>query len=60
MDLKELRGQDISALNDILMDLLKRHFELRMQHKSTQLDDTSKLRKVKRLIAQIKTVIKEK
>ena len=30
------------------MGLLKEHFELRMQHKSAQLDDGSKLRKVKR------------
>ncbi len=60
MNVKELRKQDILALNDTLMDLLKKHFELRMQHKSAQLDDASKLRKVKRSIAQVKTIIKEK
>lgn len=60
MDVKELRGQDVGTLNDALMDLLKDHFELRMQHKSAQLEDTSKLKKVKKSIAQVKTIIKEK
>ncbi len=60
MDVKELRGQDVGALNDTLMDLLKEHFELRMQHKSAQLEDASKLKKVKKSIAQVKTIIKEK
>lgn len=60
MDVKELRGQDVSALNDTLMTLLKEHFELRIQHKSAQLKDTSKLKKVKKSIAQVKTIIKEK
>ena len=60
MDVKELRGQDVPTLNDTLMGLLKEHFELRMQHKSAELDDGSKLRKVKRSIAQVKTIIKEK
>ena len=60
MDVKELRGQDLSQLNEELITLLKEHFELRMQHRSSQLADPSKLRKTKRSIAQIKTIIKEK
>ncbi len=60
MDVKELREQDISQLNETLMTLLKEHFELRMQHKTAQLADASKLGKTKRSIAQIKTIIKEK
>ena len=60
MDLKELRGQDLSQLNEELMILLKEHFEVRMQHRSSQLTDLSKLGKTKRSIAQIKTIIKEK
>jgi len=31
-----------------------------MQHRSQQLDDASKIRKVRRSIAQVKTIIKEK
>ncbi len=60
MDMKELRGQDLSQLNEELMTLLKENFELRMQHRSSQLADLSKLGKMKRSIAQIKTIIKEK
>ena len=60
MDVKELREQDLHQLNEDLMILLKEHFELRMQHRSSQLTDLSKLGKTKRSIAQIKTIIKEK
>lgn len=60
MDIKELKAQDSAQLNETLMALLKTHFELRMQHKSSQLTDTSKLGKTRRLIAQVKTIMKEK
>ena len=60
MDVKELREQDLLQLNEELMTLLKEHFELRMQQRSSQLTDLSKLGKTKRSIAQIKTIIKEK
>ena len=60
MDVKELREQDLLQLNEKLMTLLKENFELRMQHRSSQLADLSKLDKTKRSIAQIKTIIKEK
>ncbi|KAA0446071.1 MAG: 50S ribosomal protein L29 [Candidatus Thioglobus sp.] len=60
MDAQELRGKDTETLNETLMGLLKEHFELRMQHKSAQLEDSSKLRKVKKSIARVKTIIKEK
>ncbi|HAY40636.1 MAG TPA: 50S ribosomal protein L29 [Gammaproteobacteria bacterium] len=60
MDIKELREQDLSALNETLMTLLKEHFELRMQHKSAQLADSTKLGKTKRSIAQVKTIIRQK
>ncbi|MBT3186681.1 MAG: 50S ribosomal protein L29 [Candidatus Thioglobus sp.] len=60
MDIKELRDQDAKALNETLMTLLKEHFELRMQHKSAQLSDPTKLGKTKRSIAQVKTIMKEK
>ncbi len=60
MDIKALRDQDISTLNETLMTLLKEHFELRMKHSSSQLDDATKLGKTKRSIAQVKTIIKEK
>ena len=60
MDVKELRDQDESQLNDQLITLLKEHFEMRMQHSTSQLTDLSKLSKTKKAIAQIKTIINEK
>ena len=60
MNVKELRVQDLPQLHEELMTLQKEHFELRMQHRSSQLADLSKLGKTKRSIAQIKTIIKEK
>ena len=60
MDVKELREQDEIKLNEELISLLKEHFELRMQKSTSQLSDLSKLRKTKKAIAQIKTIIKEK
>ena len=60
MNVKELREQDLPQLNEELMTLLKEHFELRMQHRSSQLDNLSRLGKTKKSIAQIKTIIQEK
>jgi large subunit ribosomal protein L29 len=60
MDVKELRDQDESQLNDQLITLLKERFELRMQQSTSQLSDLSKLSKTKKAIAQIKTIINEK
>ena len=60
MDVKELRDQDESQLNDQLITLLKEHFEMRMQQSTPQLSDLSKLSKTKKAIAQIKTIINEK
>ncbi len=60
MKVKELREKKIIELNTVLIDLLKEHFELRMQHKGSELKDTSKLTKIRRNIAKVKTIIKEK
>ena len=60
MDVKELRDQDVSQLNEQLITLLKESFELRMQKSTSQLTDLSKLGKTKKAIAQIKTIINEK
>ena len=60
MDVKELRDQDVTQLNEQLITLLKEHFELRMQKSTSQLTDLSKLNKTKKSIAQIKTIINEK
>ena len=60
MDVKELRDQDVTQLNEQLISLRKEQFELRMQKSTSQLTDLSKLGKTKKAIAQIKTIINEK
>ena len=60
MNTKELREKDIAELGASLTDLLKEHFNLRMQHKSGELTDSSKLSKTKKTIARVKTIIREK
>jgi large subunit ribosomal protein L29 len=60
METKELRAKDLTALNKELQDLLRAHFSLRMQKATQQLSNTSQLRKVKRDIARVRTLLGEK
>jgi large subunit ribosomal protein L29 len=60
MELKEMRSKDAAALNKELVDLLKAQFSLRMQKATQQLQNTSQIRKVRRDIARVRTVITEK
>ena len=60
MKASELRTKDNAALQQELNDLLKAHFGLRMQKATQQLANTSQLGKVRRDIARVKTVIREK
>jgi len=60
MEAKELRSKDAIALNKELQDLLKAQFSLRMQKATQQLQNTSQIRKVRRDIARVRTVLKEK
>jgi large subunit ribosomal protein L29 len=56
----ELRGKDDAALRQELEELLKAQFSLRMQHATQQLTNNTQLRKVRRDIARVRTVIREK
>ena len=56
----ELRTKDVDALNKELTELLKVHFGLRMQLATQQLANNSQLGKVRRDIARVKTVLREK
>jgi large subunit ribosomal protein L29 len=60
MELKEMRSKDGAALNKELQDLLKAQFSLRMQKATQQLQNPSQLRKVRRDIARVRTVLTEK
>jgi large subunit ribosomal protein L29 len=60
MKATELRGKDQDALQKELTDLLKAQFGLRMQVATQQLTNTAQLKKVRRDIARVKTVMNQK
>ena len=59
-EIKEVRGLSIEKLEEKLQELKKDLFMLRMQHATNQLDNPMKLAAVKKDIARIKTIIREK
>ena len=60
MKANELKEKSVEQLNEVLVDLLKQQFGLRMQHATVQLGKTSEIKRVRRDIARVKTVISEK
>jgi large subunit ribosomal protein L29 len=60
MKASELRGKSGDELQKELEGLLRAQFGLRMQVATQQLSNTSQLKKVKRDIARVRTVMKEK
>lgn len=60
MKSKELNDKSVEQLQTDLLDLLKAQFGLRMQHATGQLTKVSELKKVRRDIARIKTILTEK
>ena len=57
---EEIRTKTIDELNEQLNDLSKEAFNLRFQAASGQLENTSRVRQVRRNLAQIKTILNEK
>lgn len=60
MSAKELVSKDEAALKDELHSLLKAQFNLRMQRAMQQLADVNQLKKVRRDIARVRTVLHQK
>jgi large subunit ribosomal protein L29 len=60
MKAKELRAKDSAELNKELLELRKAQFSMRMQVATQQLQDTSQLGKVRKDIARVKTLLREK
>ena len=60
MKASELRGKSADELQKELESLLKAQFGLRMQVATQQLSNTSQLKKTKRDIARVRTIMKEK
>ena len=60
MKASELRGKNADDLTKELESLLRAQFGLRMQVATQQLANTSQLKKVRRDIARVRTIMKEK
>ncbi len=60
MKAKDLRNKSVAELDQELLDLKEELFKLRFQHATNQLDNPLQLKSVKRDIARVKTVLKER
>ena len=56
---KDLKGKSVAQLNEELVAAKKELFNLRFQNATNQLDNTSRIKEVRRNIARIQTVIAE-
>lgn len=56
----ELRGESPQQLGERLLALKKEQFNLRFQKATGQLESTTRVREVRRDIARIRTVLREK
>ena len=55
--MEELRGKSVTELNEDLVAAKKELFNLRFQNATNQLDNTSRIKEVKKNIARIQTVL---
>ena len=58
--LEDLKAKSAEDLAQALVDAKKELFNLRFQNATNQLDNTSRIKEVRRNIARIQTVITEK
>ena len=59
-EINQIRGLSAEKLQEKLQELKKDLFMLRMQHATNQLDNPMQIAAVKKDIARIKTIIREK
>ena len=57
---KDLREESVAALQDQLVAAKKELFNLRFQNATNQLDNTGRIKEVRKNIARIQTIITEK
>jgi len=60
MDAKELREKTPDQLRDELANLKKEAFNLRFQQATGSMENTARVRKVRRDVARVKTILNEK
>ena len=58
--LEELKSKSVADLNAQLVDAKKELFNLRFQNATNQLDNTGRIKEVRKNIARIQTIITEK
>ena len=58
-ELVDLRKKNLEQLSAELISARESQFGLRIKHKTGQLNETSELRKIRKKIAMIKTIINE-
>ena len=59
MNASELRSKDAVALSKELQDLMRAQFSVRMQVATQQLTNTSQIKKTRREIARVRTIMRE-
>ncbi len=59
MKISELRGKSEDELHTLLAEHKKEAFNLRFQRISGELENTSRIRAVRRTIAQVRTLLNE-
>ena len=57
---EDLKAKSVAELNEELVAAKKELFNLRFQNATNQLDNTSRIKEVRKNIARIQTVISEK
>ena len=57
---KDLKAKSVAELNEELVAAKKELFNLRFQNATNQLDNTSRIKEVRKNIARIQTVIAQK
>ena len=60
MNVQDIRNTESQELLNKVEEYKKELFGLRFQHATGQLEDTARMKKVKKNIARIKTVIRER
>ncbi|NLI59043.1 MAG: 50S ribosomal protein L29 [Clostridium sp.] len=60
MKANEIRDKSQEELQKELVDLKSELFKLRFQHATNQLDNPMKLKEVKKSIARVKTILRER
>ena len=60
MKAEDVRAKTEDQLKDQLVDLKKEQFNLRFQQATGQLENTARVRQVRRDVARIQTILREK